>query len=104
MAKTYKPGESAPISGEYEIIGPRGGDTGQERTAVRGKPLPQPPRLARAASFTAPPTTVQESESNVATPRLVHAVSVTASKPSCHNRGTSGRPALFVGDLRTAPG
>ena len=47
MAKTYKPGESAPISGEYEIIGPPGGDTGQERTAVRGKPLPPTPKAGQ---------------------------------------------------------
>lgn len=40
MAKTYKPGETASRSGEYEIRGPRGGHTGQERTVVRGEPLP----------------------------------------------------------------
>jgi hypothetical protein len=44
MPKTYKPGEIAPRSGEYEILGPRGGDTGQERTAVQGKPLPPTPK------------------------------------------------------------
>lgn len=36
----YKPGQRAPVSGEYEVLGPRGGDTGKERTAVQGKPLP----------------------------------------------------------------
>jgi hypothetical protein len=40
MSKTYKPGQSAPRSGQYEIVGPRGGGTGQERTVVRGEPLP----------------------------------------------------------------
>jgi len=44
MAKNYKPGETAPYSGEYEIKGPRGGDTGHERTAIQGKPLPPTPR------------------------------------------------------------
>jgi len=40
MAKTYKPGEEAPRSGQYEMVGPRGGLTGTERTVVRGEPLP----------------------------------------------------------------
>lgn len=44
MGKSYKPGEKAPASGQYKITGPRGGDTGEERTAVRGKPLPPPPK------------------------------------------------------------
>lgn len=44
MAKTFKPGEKAPRSGQYGIIGPRGGDTGAERTVTRGEPLPPPPK------------------------------------------------------------
>lgn len=40
MPKQLKPGESAPISGQYEIVGPRGGRTGEERTSTRGRPLP----------------------------------------------------------------
>jgi hypothetical protein len=44
MSKVYKPGQSAPVSGEYEIVGPRGGDTGRERTAIQGKPLPPTPK------------------------------------------------------------
>ena len=44
MAKnTYKPGEKAPASGQYEIQGPRGGGTDQERTVVKGEPLPPTP-------------------------------------------------------------
>jgi hypothetical protein len=35
-----KPGESAPQSGQYEIVGPHGGRTGIERTVVRGEKLP----------------------------------------------------------------
>ena len=41
--KMYKPGEKAPASGQYEIIGPRGGRTGKERTVVRGEILPPTP-------------------------------------------------------------
>ncbi|MBU1662757.1 MAG: hypothetical protein KKD28_14940 [Chloroflexi bacterium] len=37
---TLKPGKSAPQSGQYEIVGPRGGRTGIERTVVKGEPLP----------------------------------------------------------------
>lgn len=40
MANSYKPGEKAVRSGQYEIVGPRGGRTGIERTVVKGKPLP----------------------------------------------------------------
>ncbi len=35
-----RPGEKAPKSGQYEVVGPRGGGTGREVTAVAGKPLP----------------------------------------------------------------
>ncbi|WP_205576876.1 hypothetical protein [Photobacterium salinisoli] len=38
-----KPGEIADKSGQYEIVGPRGGKTGQERTIVKGEPLPPTP-------------------------------------------------------------
>lgn len=37
------PGTRAPVSAQYEIIGPRGGRTGVERTVVRGEPLPPTP-------------------------------------------------------------
>ena len=37
------PGSKAPNSGQYEIIGPRGGRTGKERTVVQGEPLPPTP-------------------------------------------------------------
>lgn len=43
MPKNYRPGATAPASGQYEIIGPRGGHTGKERTVVRGEPLPPTP-------------------------------------------------------------
>lgn len=44
MPKTYKPGEKAPRSGQYGIVGPRGGKTGEERTVVKGEPLPPTPK------------------------------------------------------------
>ena len=40
MSNSYKPGEIADRSGQYEIVGPRGGRTGIERTVVKGEPLP----------------------------------------------------------------
>lgn len=42
MKKTFKPGEITQKSGQYGIIGPRGGETGKEVTSVKGKPLPPP--------------------------------------------------------------
>jgi len=42
--KTYSPGEIAPESGQYEIVGPRGGRTGKERTVVKGEPMPPTPQ------------------------------------------------------------
>ncbi len=44
MSKTFKPGQSAPKSGLYGIVGPRGGNTGEERTVVKGEPFPPTPR------------------------------------------------------------
>lgn len=44
MGKTHKPGEIARVSGQYPIRGPRGGDTGKERTVVRGEPFPPTPK------------------------------------------------------------
>lgn len=42
MSKTIKPGEHAKVSGQYAIVGSRGGNTGVERTVVKGEPLPPP--------------------------------------------------------------
>ena len=36
--KTFKPGQTAPISGQYRIMGQR-----VERTVTRGEPLPPTP-------------------------------------------------------------
>lgn len=43
-AMKLKPGQKAPRSGQYGIIGPRGGDTGKERTVTKGEPLPPTPK------------------------------------------------------------
>lgn len=40
----YKPGHKAPRSGQYGILGPRGGNTGREVTIPKGKPLPPTPK------------------------------------------------------------
>lgn len=45
--KTFKPGSKAPASGQYEIIGSRGGHTGTERTVTRGEPLPPTPKAGQ---------------------------------------------------------
>lgn len=44
MAKApLTPGTPAPRSGQYQIIGPRGGQ-GAERTSTQGNPLPPTPK------------------------------------------------------------
>jgi hypothetical protein len=44
MRDPLKPGTTAPRSGQYEIVGRRGGGTGKERTVVRNEPLPPTPK------------------------------------------------------------
>jgi hypothetical protein len=36
----YRPGQTVPKSGQYPVVGPRGGATGQEVTSVKGEPFP----------------------------------------------------------------
>ena len=43
MQKKFKPGHIAPRSGQYQIIGPRGGK-GAERTVTKGEPMPPTPK------------------------------------------------------------
>ena len=43
MRPTFKPGQKAPNSGQYERIGQRGGRSGEEVTVTRGEPLPPTP-------------------------------------------------------------
>jgi len=44
MAKDYKPGQKAPVSGQYGIVNPSGKRTGDERTVVKNEPLPPTPK------------------------------------------------------------
>jgi hypothetical protein len=54
MPKIYRPGERADRSGLYDIVGPRGGDTGEQRTVVRGEPLPPTPKSHQGYVLTDP--------------------------------------------------
>ncbi len=40
--KTFSPGQKAPASGQYGIVG-----TKVERTVTRGEPLPPPPKAGQ---------------------------------------------------------
>ena len=44
MKGVFSPGQIAKISGQYEIIGQKGGKTGEERTVTRGEPFPPTPK------------------------------------------------------------
>jgi hypothetical protein len=48
MAKTFRPGKMALGSGQYEVVGPRGGGIGVERTVTRSEPLPPTPEKGQA--------------------------------------------------------
>ncbi len=54
MTGKLKPGQPAPRSGEYGIVGPRGGQTGEERTAVKGKPMPPTPKPGQSYQMDRP--------------------------------------------------
>lgn len=40
----HKSGQKAPVSGQYEVVGPKGGKTGTEVTATQGETLPPTPK------------------------------------------------------------
>jgi len=44
MTPTYKPGQKAPTSGQYGVVGPEGGKTGTEVTVAKGWTLPPTPK------------------------------------------------------------
>ncbi|MFN8658897.1 MAG: YjzC family protein [Candidatus Obscuribacterales bacterium] len=44
MAKKLKPGQTAPASGQYKVVGPKGGDQKVEVTVVKGEPMPPTPK------------------------------------------------------------
>lgn len=52
--KILKPGQTAKRSGQYEIIGPRGGRTGKERTVTEGEPLPPTPEKGQGYKLVDP--------------------------------------------------
>lgn len=54
MANVFKPGEKAGRSGQYEIVGPRGGKTGAERTVVKNEPFPPTPKSGQQYKLTDP--------------------------------------------------
>jgi hypothetical protein len=35
-----KPGQTAPASGQYPVVGPRGGKTNKEVTVIKDRPMP----------------------------------------------------------------
>ena len=46
--KPLRPGDPAPSSGQYLIVGPRGGNVGgAERTSTQGNPLPPTPQAGQ---------------------------------------------------------
>ncbi|MEN4012424.1 MAG: YjzC family protein [Bellilinea sp.] len=40
----HKPGQKAPESGQYGVVGPKGGKTGTEVTVTKGETLPPTPK------------------------------------------------------------
>lgn len=55
MDNILKPGQKAPVSGQYRVLGQRGGDKGIEITAVKDKPLP-PSRIGTVRYVPIDPT------------------------------------------------
>lgn len=49
-----KPGQSAPKSGQYEIVGPRGGHTGKEVTLPKGHTAPPTPKPGQTYTIVDP--------------------------------------------------
>lgn len=41
--KTFRTGETAPVSGQYGLVGPRGGKTNKEITMIKGQRFPPTP-------------------------------------------------------------
>lgn len=56
MAKPtiHKPGQKAPDSGQYQIVGPKGGPKGGEVTVVKGKPFPPTPQPGQGFTLVDP--------------------------------------------------
>lgn len=43
IEREYRPGEIVPESGQYPVVGPKGGDKGYEVTSTKGEPFPPLP-------------------------------------------------------------
>lgn len=54
MSKPLKPGISAPKSGQYQEVGPRGGQPGREVTVPKGRPLPPTTQSGRRYTLVDP--------------------------------------------------
>ncbi|MDF2562277.1 MAG: hypothetical protein K0R99_3723 [Microbacterium sp.] len=48
MSNKLTSGDKTPRSGQYAIIGPRGGNTGKERTSTKGNTLPPTPKAGQS--------------------------------------------------------
>lgn len=48
------PGKLAPKSGQYEIVGPRGGHTGKEVTVPKGHTMPPTPKSGQSYNLVDP--------------------------------------------------
>jgi hypothetical protein len=53
-SSTQKPGTPAPNSGLYDIVGPKGGDTGKQVTGVEGHRLPPTPKPGQSFKLVTP--------------------------------------------------
>jgi hypothetical protein len=49
-----KPGQKAPASGLYDVVGPKGGDTGKQVTGVEGHTLPPTPKPGQSYKLVTP--------------------------------------------------
>jgi hypothetical protein len=54
MSKTLRPGQLAPKSGIYDMLGPRGGHTGEQVVSTHSKPLPPTPKPGQSYQLAEP--------------------------------------------------
>lgn len=53
-AKTFKPGQPAPQSGIYDVVGPRGGKTSEQVVSTQDNPLPPTPKPGQSYQLAKP--------------------------------------------------
>ena len=51
---TANPGTKTPTSGLYDLIGPRGGNTGRQCDSTQGNPLPPTPQAGQKWQLNTP--------------------------------------------------